>query len=340
MVRAIDDSRAVTGALAGVVMSNQTAYPEAVDVVGYNYTESRYAEDHSLYPKRVIYGSENRHDLAAWLAVRDNEHIFGQFLWTGIDYLGESGPWPARGSTAGLLDLAGNVKPIGHYRAALWSETPVCYIGTYPAARPNGRNNRRRENREWISTYATATWNYEPGQRVRVVCYTNAPSARLLLNDEPVGGEPRRDEATGVLFWDIDFAPGTLRCEASNTATSAITTCGRPYALRTTADKVRLADAGEVAHVCIEVVDESGNLVPMADNNITCTVLGPARLLGLENGDIRDTSPQGDSQQRAFGGRLLAYIAPRQGAAGGDATVRIRVSSPLLQPAEILLRGE
>ena len=58
-VRAVDTSRPVTGALAGVVMSNQTEYPEAIDVVGYNYTENRYDEDHATYPNRVIYGSEN-----------------------------------------------------------------------------------------------------------------------------------------------------------------------------------------------------------------------------------------------------------------------------------------
>ena len=92
IVKNIDTSRPTTGALAGVVMSNETAYPSAIDVVGYNYTESRYDTDHEKYPQRIIYGSENRHDLEAWKAVRDKEHIFGQFLWTGIDYLGESGP--------------------------------------------------------------------------------------------------------------------------------------------------------------------------------------------------------------------------------------------------------
>ncbi|WP_300736468.1 glycoside hydrolase family 2 TIM barrel-domain containing protein, partial [uncultured Alistipes sp.] len=96
-VRAVDTSRPVTGALAGVVMSNETEYPEAVDVVGYNYTEDRYDADHAAYPDRIIYGSENRPDIDAWYAVRDREFIFGQFIWTGTDYLGESGPWPSRG---------------------------------------------------------------------------------------------------------------------------------------------------------------------------------------------------------------------------------------------------
>ena len=339
IVREIDDSRAVTGALAGVVMSNQTAYPEAVDVVGYNYTESRYKEDHQRYPKRVIYGSENRHDLPAWLAVRDNEHIFGQFLWTGIDYLGESGPWPARGSTAGLLDLAGNVKPIGHYRAALWSEEPVCYVGTYPTGNRNGRRNRQNRPQP-VSTYAPAIWNYEAGQSIRVVCYTNAQTAKLLLNDQQIGGEPTRDEATSVLYWDIEYQPGTLRCEAANGATAQVITSGRPFALRATIDKSTLTHPDEVAHVVIEVLDEQGNLVPLADNDITCNAFGAVRVLGLENGDARDTSLRSTRHLRANGGRLMAYLtyAPipaafQQAERRGDVVVRF--TSPLLQAAEV-----
>ena len=328
IVRDIDDSRAVTGALAGVVMSNETAYPEAVDVVGYNYTESRYVEDHKRYPKRVIYGSENRHDLAAWKAVRDNEHIFGQFLWTGIDYLGESGPWPARGSEAGLLDLAGNIKPIGHYRASLWAGQPVCYIGTSPI--PRNRNNRGRNNRQWVSSYAPALWNYDDGQTIRVVCYTNAPSARLLLNGQPIGNEPQRDEGSGILYWDIAYSPGTLRCEATNGATAEVRTCGRPYALKASVDKTVLSNPDDVAQVTLEVVDEQGHLVTLADNEVTCRIQG-ARLLGMENGNIRDTSNKTAGRCRVHGGRLVAYIArDRQ-----TGTTHISFTSPLLNPAEL-----
>lgn len=124
VVRANDTSRPVTGALAGVVMSNETAYPEAVDVVGYNYTENRYAEDHATYPNRIIYGSENGHGYEQWLAVRDNPYIFGQFIWTGIDYLGESGAWPSRGLGTGLLDFCGFPKGQGLMRKAMWAQLP------------------------------------------------------------------------------------------------------------------------------------------------------------------------------------------------------------------------
>ncbi|MCR4994559.1 MAG: DUF4982 domain-containing protein [Bacteroidales bacterium] len=353
IVRALDDSRAVTGALAGVVMSNATAYPEAVDVVGYNYTESRYDEDHKRYPQRIIYGSENRHDLAAWKAVRDNEHIFGQFLWTGIDYLGESGPWPARGSEAGLLDLAGQIKPNGHYRASLWAEHPVCYIGTYPAAQPNSRNYRGRVNREWISPYATALWNYEEGQHVRVVCYTNAPTARLLLNGEAIGGAPQRDEATDILYWDIEYAAGTLRCEALYPdspiskkaaiapvkvgATAEITTCGRPYALKATIDRETLKKQ-DVAIITVEVVDEEGRLVALADNEITCYAGGGLRLLGMENGDMRDLRDMNGNRCRVKGGRLVAYVTARHlntGRVQQSTNPTVLFSSPLLKPCNV-----
>ena len=334
IVRENDASRAVTGALAGVVMSNETAYPEAVDVVGYNYTESRYGEDHQRYPGRVIYGSENRHDLPAWRAVRENEHIFGQFLWTGIDYLGESGAWPARGSEAGLLDLAGNIKPLGHYRAALWAEQPVCYIGTYPnATSRRGGRRQNRQNRQWVSSYAPAVWNYEDGQSIRVVCYTNAPTAKLYLNDTPIAAEPTRDENTEILYWDIDYAPGTLRCVASNDATASIATCGRPYALRATADKASLSGPDDIVQVAVEVVDEEGNLVALADNEITCYAEGGARVLGLENGDIRDTSDKTDSRCRLHGGRLVAYIA--KGMRSEQTSARLHFISPLLKSAEV-----
>ncbi len=318
VVRKADTSRPVTGALAGVVMSNQTAYPEAVDVVGYNYTESRYADDHKTYPTRVIYGSENRHDLPAWLAVRDNEHIFGQFLWTGIDYLGESGPWPARGSEAGLLNLAGDVKPIGHYRAALWSDKPVCYVGTYLTPRSQRRNNM-------VSPYAPPLWNYDEGQRVRVVCYTNAATARLTLNGTPIGGEPKRDANTDILYWDIDYTPGTLTAEAGG-ATASIETTGRPFALRAT-----IIGEGEVKQVRVEVVDEDGRRVTLADNDITCFVRGSGSLLGMENGDIRDTSIATARHRRAHQGTLIAYIRCPQ----PDAVITF--TSPLLKPATINL---
>ena len=327
-VRAVDTSRPVTGALAGVVMSNETEYPEAVDVVGYNYTEDRYDTDHAAYPDRIIYGSENRPDIDAWYAVRDREFIFGQFIWTGTDYLGESGPWPSRGFYTGLLDLGSFRKPRGWFRATLWSDEPVTYIGTYPAG-------------NYLSVDAWDSWNYTLGEMIRVVCYTNAPQARLLLDGRTVGEMKPYDPKTGIIHWDIPYAPGELRAEGCDAAgkvlsSYAVRSSGRPYALRVTADRSVLSKERATAHLTVEVVDEQGVVVKLGDSEITCTVEGPGELLGLEGSDNSDMSDYTDNRHRAYRGRLLAYVQTIE--QKGD--ISVHFSSPLLKGAEITLRAE
>ena len=327
VVKGIDTSRPTTGALAGVVMSNETAYPEAVDIVGYNYTEDRYDIDHKAYPDRVIYGSENRSDYNAWKAVRDKDFIFGQFIWTGIDYLGESGAWPSRGLYTGLLDFAGNPKPRGQFRASLWSDTPVTYIGTYPKPRRG----------DWLSIDAWDSWNYEPGEEIRVVCYTNSPKARLLLDGEVVGDIKDKDDATGIIHWDIPFAPGRLMAEGIGEdgdveSSYTVATSGRPYAITVSADRDSFEKAGDVAHVFINIVDENGIPVKLADNEVTVRINGPAELLALESGDNFDMGNYRDNRQRVYRGKLLGYVRAME-----TGPVSITFTSPLLKSATIEL---
>ncbi len=333
-VRAVDTSRPVTGALAGVVMSNETEYPEAVDVVGYNYTEDRYDQDHAAYPKRIIYGSENGLGRDAWLAVRDKEFIFGQFVWTGIDYLGESRSWPSRGLGSGLLDFAGFPKPRGYFLASMWSGKPVTYIGTYPA--PD-----RRQGQVFLSTDAADVWNYALEQKIRVVCYTNSPQARLLLDGKQVGEMKPYDESSGIIYWDIPFRPGTLKAEGCDKdgkvlSEYAITTSGLPYAIKATADRAILSRDKATAHVSVTVVDENGVMVKLADSNVTCTVEGPARLLGLEGADDTDMGDYTDNVQRVHGGRLLAYIQTT----GDPGEITVSFTSPLLKGAQVKMTAE
>lgn len=331
-VRSVDKSRPVTGALAGVVMSNQTTYPDALDVVGYNYTESRYVRDHEAYPSRIIYGSENRSDFGAWKAVRDNDFIFGQFIWTGIDYLGESNSWPSRGFYSGLLDFAGNIKPRGHYRASLWCEDPVCYIGTYPKPEVVTRWNAGD------SFDAEDVWNYEDGQMIRVVCYTNAYMARLLLNGKVVGEMTRYNDDTGIIGWDVPYEDGSLVAEGYDESGDKVSeyeikTSLRPYALSAHVDRTDLMSDGEVAHVFVRILDDDGNMVTLADNEITCVVEGPGELLGLESGNNTDMTDWTDNVQRAYKGNLLAYVKTGK----NPGKIKVRFSSPLLKGAEVEL---
>ncbi|MFC0878567.1 sugar-binding domain-containing protein [Saccharicrinis sp. FJH2] len=331
VVKEYDTSRPATAALAGVVMSNQTAYPGALDVAGYNYTENRYAEDHKTYPDRIIYGSENRHDMAAWKAVRDNDYIFGQFLWTGVDYLGEAGRWPSRGFNSGLISLANVIKPRGYFREALWSNKPFAYVGTYPNWR----------NRDYKSIDAWQIWNYNEGQNIRVVCYTNAAEAKLMLNGEQVGEIKPYDDETGVIAWDIPFKPGKLQVvgldkDGKEICTDAIQTSERPFALKAnTEEKIVDKDKG-LSIVTIQVVDENGVPVILSDDEVSCRIHGPAKLLGLEAGNPSDMTSYTDRSQRVFMGKLTAYIQ-----ANGEAgEISVDFSAPWLKGATVQIKAE
>lgn len=329
-VKAVDDSRPTTGAMAGVVMSNQTEYPNTIDICGYNYTENRYAADHAAYPARVIYGSENGVGYNQWLAVRDNDFIFGQFIWTGLDYLGESGRWPSRGLHTGLLDFTGEPKPRGRFRASLWLDEPFTYVG----ATPIFRGGADRQGRPHLSAEAPAVWNYEPGQPTRVVCYTNAPYAKLMLNGEQVGELKPYDDAYGMVYWDIPFTPGVLQaigCDAQGNELSSakIETSGRPFALRVRIDGERNTAPRALNHVIVEVVDEDGRLVTLADNNITCR-MEAGSLLALESADNSDMAGTVRNSRRANGGRLLAYVRNDD-----QGRLALSMSSPLLAGARV-----
>ena len=340
VVKEYDKSRPVTAGLAGVAMSNETEYPGALDIAGYNYTEDKYDSDHEKYPNRVIYGSENRHDMAAWKATRDKEFIFGQFLWTGIDYLGESRQWPTRGFYSGLLDFGGFIKPRGYFRQSLWSNTPMAYLGTYPT--PGSGIGSQSNNVEKVpSTDAWSLWNYEEGQLVRVVCYTNADKAKLLLNGTEVGETKEYDNQTGIIFWDIPYKAGKLEVigmdnDNNHVSDYTIQTSNRPHALTVVQVDKQIDKDNGLAHVVLQVVDENGVAVMLSDNEVTCNISGPAKLLGLEASNNNDMSDYTDNIHRVFHGRILAYVQ----ATGEKGEVKINFTSPWLVPTDVTISVE
>lgn len=329
VVKDYDTTRPVTAALAGVVMSNEAGYPEALDIVGYNYQEFRYPDDHKKYPDRIIYGSENGMAQDAWSAVSDNDYISGQYLWTGIDYLGEARQWPARSSEPGLIDLAGFKKPAYYFRQSLWTDKPMIYIGT--AAIANG-NNRRSRN-------AAPNWNYNQDDSIRVTCFTNCDEAELFLNGQSLGKKTLADTKERTLSWITIYKPGELLVKGykkgNEVSDYALKTADEPYAVKATADKILFSKTKkQTAHVEINIVDKNGTLVYNAENEIKVAIEGPATLLGLENGSALSHEDYKSSKHKTLHGKLMAYIqfAEKPG------PVRITISSAGLKEQVIKLQ--
>jgi beta-galactosidase/beta-glucuronidase len=330
-VKQIDETRPVTAALAGVVMSNEVGFPEVLDVVGYNYQEYRYAEDHKKYPNRIIYGSENGMQRSAWNAVDSNEYISAQYLWTGIDYLGEAGKWPERSNGAGIIDLAGFKKPEYFYRQSLWADKPMVYIGTKAIT-------TTEDNGIWSHKAVKPVWNWQTGSKTRVDCFTNCQEAELFLNGKSLGKKSRNGAKGQIPSWEVDYEPGQLLVKGYNNgievSSFAIKTAGEAALITAIADgSIFSSKAKGLSQVEIQITDKDGNPVYTADNQIKIRIDGPAKLLGLESGSTTSHEDYQSNQRKALNGHLIAYIQTQ----GKPGTVKVELSADGLKSKSITL---
>jgi beta-galactosidase len=328
-VKSLDHTRPVTAALANIKMSDAVNLPELFDAVGYNYQESRYAADHEKFPKRIIYGSENNHQYAAWRAVQTNDFISGQFLWTGIDYLGEAHAWPERASDWGLLDLCGFKKPAGWFRQSLWSEKPMVYLCV--AAGSGGQPR--------IS--GVESWNWPSNSTQTVRCFANCPEVTLTLNDKIIGTKKLSEAVNGVLSWKVPFEPGTLkaigRANGQDVCDYELKTAGLPGRIELLPDVTELrADGKDVCHVEFRIVDENGVRVPDAGPEVSFEMTGPAGIIGIGNGDLNNSEDCKANMHRAFEGRGLAILQTTTTPGG----ITLKATAPGLEPASVTLHSQ
>ncbi len=295
IVKEHDATRPVTSALAFPELSNLTGYAQTLDVVGYNYKEHLYKEDHHTYPGHIILGSENGHDPELWLAVKHNDFISGQFLWTGIDYLGEAQGWPVRVAQAGLIDTAGFEKPRFALRKALWTKALCASLAV------------GKKDALWA---ANMLWTGDPGETKHVLVFTNGESAVLALNGRTIG--TAKVDETCIAAFDVPYSPGTLSVTCTRGTEAA------SFAIETPAQMVRLdavpyartlpADGQAVWQVEVTLRDRAGRITGTDDQLVTCQITGDAEFLGLENGCAHDLTSYVSTARPTYHGRAMVYV--------------------------------
>lgn len=314
MVRQEDKSRPVTLAAAFPELSSRIGFLDALDVAGYNYKEHLYEEDHKRFPGLPFLGSENGHSYDAWRAVRDNDYISGQFLWTGIDYLGEAHGWPIRGSQAGLLTCAGDRKAEFYKRCSFWKNEPVLHISSRP-----GTIEEYRSGKRWIPF--AESWNYAAGEPVIVRCASNAFEVVLYRNGKEIGRQQGCNEE-GTFDFDTVFESGKLMAEAYDengvlVQTAELSTAGRAVRLECglwedDGEKDRSQTAGYLYQISMELKDDENVRASSDDRRIEIQVSGAGELAGLENGNLSDVTPYKISFRSTWEGRLTAYVRRRR----------------------------
>jgi beta-galactosidase len=341
-----DPTRPVTQALFRPNVSHdyEDGLADMLDVVGQNYREKEILAAHEQKPTRKIIGTENTHDRNQWVAMRDNPPYAGQFLWSGIDYLGESRRWPVFAAGSGLLDRTGTPKPMGFERQSWWSDKPMVFITrrisrtgaspTDPGFETAQQDVLRRPH------VLFADWtprNLEPHEE-NVEIYSNCKEVELFLNGKSLGAKPLNTDAT-PRNWRVPFAPGVIKAVARDergrvVARDELKTAGEAKKIRLSTSREKIGDNwDEVCRVTAEVTDEHGVVVPFATELIKFGVTGPGRIAAVDSADNASHEMFQDNERHAFEGQCVAYIK------GTEASGRIRVtaSSDLLKGDSVVV---
>ena len=361
-----DTTRPVTEALCAWDSDWEIYDPhfDVLDIGGYNYMIFKHASDHQRNPKRVMWQTESypRDAFKNWKLVRDYPYVIGDIVWTGLDYLGESGigrnyydgetpgehwrdggvpEW--HGAYCGDVDITGWRKPISHYREMLWRPTPVpsraggesIYLCVKEPDGYRGKINLT----SWSVWPTWESWNWNggrdpkgatvhswEGKPIEVEVYTKAPEVKLYLNDKLIGSKDVSEETEYKAVFTLPYEAGTLRAEAGGKSVT-LTTAGEPARLRLTADKPALkADGHDLVYIIVEVVDAQGYVCPNAAVPCEAIVQGQGQLMAFATADLQDREPKTSPRVTTWKGRALLVV--RSSKNKGKATVSIKSNLP------------
>jgi beta-galactosidase len=360
----IDDTRPITEALCAWDRDWEIYDPhfEVLDIGGYNYMIFKHGSDHQRDPKRVMWQTESypRDAFRNWATVNDHPYVVGDMVWTGLDYLGESGigryyyegerpgesfaeggqpDW--HGAYCGDVDITGWRKPISHYREMLWDVKGQWSKanGLYMAVKePNGYRGNIKETMwsvwpTWESWNWTGSTNYKgeavpswEGNPIEVEVYTKAPEVKLYLNEKLVGTKQVNRETQFKAVFSIPYEVGVLRAEADGKSVT-LATAGEPARLRLTADRNVIAAGGQdLAYITVEVVDKDGRVCPDAAIPCEAVVKGQGQLMAFASADLKDREPKTSSRVTTWKGRALLVV--RSSKTKGKAQINIKSSLP------------
>ncbi len=269
-----------------------------------------------------------------WKWVTLHDYFVGDFMWTGLDYLGES-TWPFKGFASGAMDITGYPKDAFYFYQSLWTDRPVLHL--FP---------------HW-------NWPGREGQVIPVLAYSNCNSVELFLNGRSLGEKRMEFPAQGTsggwnsyakpvvrattndlhLSWDVPYEPGTLKAvgrtrDGTPACAAEVRSAGAAAAIRLTPDRGTITTApGDVAHIQVEIVDANGTTLPRASDLVRYTISGGTLLLA-DNANLRDLEPYRPDQRRVFNGRGLVILR-----AAGAGTIRLTATAEGLPPASVILQS-
>lgn len=327
-----------------------------LDVAGYNYLQKYFESDHAEYPDRIIVSTESYppEAYAFWQGVENNPYVVGDFVWTAMDHLGETGcgnskiseeplprvglqPWPWFSNNCGDIDLCGNKKPQSYYRDVVWDNSKIEMMVHAPI--PEGMV-ETYSYWGWPDEYPSWNWNGNEGKLMDVRVFTKSPLVRIELNGKVIG-EQAIDTNRGITAnFKVPYEPGVLKAialkDGNEIGYKELKTTGAPAKVKLTADRsVIKASRNDLSYISVEITDEEGNVIPDAMIPVTFTVSGIGEIAGSGNANPTDMESFNNPVCKTFRGKALAILRPLEDKKGG--TISLRAEASGLKTGEVII---
>lgn len=327
---------------------NKYGFTGVPDIVGYNYQEPWLLEDKKNYPDRIMFVAEafpyytGRNNSLRdykpqnpWYVVAANNFIFGQFIWAGVDYLGESSGWPSSGWPTAPFDICMFEKSRAAFHRAVWNPKPMVSIAVADQSL-----NIDPGKDHWSWPHLISHWNFPQysGHVIEVQTITNCDSVELRINNASFGRRSTSDFSNNTIVWHVPYKAGKIEARGFNqgkeVAKFELNTSGKPAKILLTTDRPNLrADGQDLSHITLNLVDNEGIPVPDADKLLTVEVTGAGKFLGIDNGDLRRKTTFSGSNLNSYFGKALAIVQSLR--TPGEITVKVTAED--LPPATLNL---
>lgn len=334
---------------------------QSLDVSGYNYVWWEYENDHMKFPERIIYGSETvAKDRSRNLElIEKHPYVIGEFVWTAIDYLGESGlahavvlekgekdtinlrPWPWFNAWCGDIDICGNRKPQSLYRDVVWGKSMIEIAVHSPLEKDQ---EEKVSYWGWPDEYPTWNWKGYEKDTLKVRVYSRYPTVWLYLNNQRIG-EKQPLETNPWKYtaeFDVKYTSGVIKAYGVEDGTirdsAFINTTGPAVRIKLTPDRAKIHKSrNDLSYISIELQDENGNLVPDEDQKVAIELEGHAEIAASGNASPNDMESFRSLKPSTFNGRALAIVRPLGRRGKARLTVKPLDAKSNIQPETITI---
>ena len=359
-IKKIDTDRPITSAIVnnGKDWSKFDTLMAVHDVAGYNYNLHTAPDDHKRVPSRIIVQTESypKDAFNNWKLVQENNFVIGDYVWTALDYLGESGigrwyysgdvpgeHWennffPYHGAYCGDIDLIGWRKPISHYRSMLYNNNEKLYMAVRePEPEP------LEIKTTWWSVYPTWeswTWPGFEGKTIQVEVYSKYPKVRLYQNNKLIGEQATTREQQFKATFSVPYSAGVVKAVGvendKEMESTMLQTAGVAAKLKLSADRKEiLANGQDLSFVTIEITDKDGVFQPNATDRLHFKIDGPGTIAGVDNADLKDVEQYVGNTRKAWKGRALVVIKSNHHA--GE--IKLSVTSNGLEEKSVIIKA-